>query len=85
METPYSNLTKAQHANLATLNSRRPPIEPKWPKDIQQLLTSGWNRDPSKRPTMKVFHEKLHDILNSLQEPKSKRGFFSKRPSSRNV
>ena len=61
---PYKNMNKSEHENYVFVKNKRPAIKRSWKKEIKTLILKGWQKDSSKRPTMK-------DAVKVLQKIKS--------------
>lgn len=50
LETPFASCNVKTHFQTVVKSGLRPQINPKWSKDLSQLMTNGWSEDMQVRP-----------------------------------
>lgn len=75
LKKPYEHLSRADSDQIIHMEGVRPSIPTSWPQGFQDLIQSGWARDPLSRPSMSDFDEslvsELQQWLDRKQEPSS--------------
>jgi hypothetical protein len=56
-QTPFSGKTPLQVEDMIVYEERRPPIPVETPQGLKDLLTSCWDRDPTRRPSFDAIFE----------------------------
>jgi serine/threonine protein kinase len=64
-ETPFEHYKSVKSFNAKVfIGGVRPQPDPKWPKDISDLLRNSWSPDIAKRPMMDEVCEALREAIN---------------------
>ena len=87
LETPFDKFTMKMFRKSVIEKGYRPGIDPKWPKEVSNLMRQGWG-DAAKRPSMenvcnvlreeisKNSDEEIDDIMDASRKSQlSMRGF----------
>mmetsp|Transcript_477 Transcript_477/g.652 ORF Transcript_477/g.652 Transcript_477/m.652 type:complete len:554 (-) Transcript_477:90-1751(-) len=54
--------------NDAFVSHKRPPLDPKWPKSLQTLLSKMWAPDPKDRPPMSEVVTGLNEVIQEVKK-----------------
>lgn len=64
---PYPGLGIDEFYDQIIYGGERPPIDPKWPKELVALMEKCWDVNIEKRPTSKAIVSALESIKNSAE------------------
>jgi len=87
LEMPYRGYSTEDHITKVIICGERPPIDPQWPEEVQELLERAWSSDTSKRPSMTEIIGILKSVISDLTESRFlhlvRHPFTSKRDSGK--
>ena len=70
---PFTD-TLPEHLPRALANGHRPPIQKKWPEELQSVLAGCWRGEPAERPELRDVLPVLMRLRDELLEAEKKRG-----------
>lgn len=65
LRKPFAGMGVADHYREVIVGGLRPPLDPRWPTSLNQLLQSCWHPDPDYRPTILETRESLRQIIEN--------------------
>lgn len=63
LHKPFLGMTEAQHYQHVVLGGLRPPLDPRWPPALMNLMQVCWHTDPDQRPSMSNARQMLRSIF----------------------
>lgn len=63
LRKPFSGMSEVDHYQQVVLGGLRPPLDPRWPAGLIQLLQACWHPHPDCRPAMPQARQMLSHIL----------------------
>jgi len=68
LEKPFEDYNVKMHRELVIHGNQRPPINPRWPEKLSNLISSAWSTNLSERPTVyKIMHVLRSDVIPSFK------------------
>ena len=59
LKEPFVGLMIHEYTKKVVLEGKRPKLDKKIPIELHELLSSGWESEPARRPCKKIIHQSL--------------------------
>ena len=63
LRKPFAGMSVADHYREVIVGGLRPPLDPRWPARLVNLLQECWHEDPDRRPSMVDARNTLRQIF----------------------
>ncbi|CAN0058636.1 unnamed protein product [Ectocarpus sp. 12 AP-2014] len=63
LRKPFAGMSVADHYREVITGGLRPPLDPRWPGALQDLLQACWHEDPDRRPSISEARDVLQQIF----------------------
>ncbi|CAN0093707.1 unnamed protein product [Sphacelaria rigidula] len=65
LQKPFVGMSVEDHYREVTMRGVRPPVDPRWPTPLTNLLEACWHPDPDVRPSINEARDQLAEIITT--------------------
>lgn len=63
LRKPFAGMSVEDHYRQVAEQGHRPPLDPRWPPALRNLLEKSWHTNPDARPSMVEVRDTLRHII----------------------